>query len=487
MIAGSFRCTIRAAAHTLALVCAAWLGCAPAVVTAETSAASPTPPATLPADDQHRLEQAFALIKRDYVVPPDDEKLMTGALKGMVGDLDPHSTFYDRAEFARLQEQLAGGFAGVGLTVGEEYGQIRVYAPIEDSPAARAGIHAGDIVSRIDGIPTQGLTVADAVKRMRGEPGTQVKLTVYRGSDDATRTITITRAFIHAPSAKSRVPMPGYGYIRVSTFDDRAIADLVTSLHALVAAKPRLKGLVLDLRSNGGGILQEAVGVAGAFLPTGAAIVTVQERDDPGKRKTYRNTFDDYRRPSFASDPLAGLPDMFKTLPLVVLTNEQSVSVTEVVAAALQASHRAVVMGRPTFGKGSIQVTGGLPGGTGITLTVARYYAPDGHSIQNLGVVPDLPVDDYPDGNADDLPAIREIDLPHHLDNPQDPDEAAHEVLREHDVVEQLREHEVRATDDAHNLRKHRVPVAFGEPNDFMLRQALNWLRHRPVSLAKPG
>lgn len=481
MTVGPFRCSIRTVAY--ALVCVAWLIGVPAIAMAEPS------PASLPADDLQPLEQAFALIKHDYVTPPDDAKLMIGALKGMVGDLDPHSTFYDREEFARLREQLAGGFAGVGLTVGEEYGQIRVYAPIEGSPAAKAGIRAGDIVSRIDGVPTQGQTVADAVKRMRGDAGTQVKLTVYRGSDDQTRIVTITRAFIHAPSAKSRVPIPGYGYIRVSTFDDRAIPDLVTSLHALAEARPPLKGLVLDLRSNGGGILQEAVGVAGAFLPAGAAVVTVEERD-PAKRKTYRNTYDDYRSGSSKNDPLIGLPDVFRTLPLVVLTNEQSVSVTEVVAAALQDSRRAIVMGRPTFGKGSIQVTGSLSNGMGITLTVARYYTPSGRSIQNRGVVPDLRIDDYADGNADDLPAVREIDLAHHLDNPQDPDETAQEVLRELDVVAQLREyeneHEARAVNNARGRRKPRVPVAFGESNDFMLQQALNWLRHRPVSLAKP-
>ncbi|WP_175425854.1 S41 family peptidase [Trinickia violacea] len=443
--------------------------------------------APLSAADLHTLETAFDVIKNDYAGHVDDEALMTSAIKGMVSSLDPHSEFFSRDEFSRLHEQLDGGFAGVGLQVGMEDGRVRVYAPLKDTPAEKAGIRAGDFVTYIDDTPTQGLTLAEAVKRMRGAAGTHVRLTLYRTRDDETKTYVVTRALIHSSSVTTDIPIPGYAYIRISSFDEQTITDLATRLRPLAYTRPPLKGLVLDLRSNGGGVLQDGVGVASAFLPPDTVVVTSKERK-PDSGHTYRTTYVDYRRTSFTDDPLAGLPVMYKTLPLVVLVNAQSVSVTEVVSAALQDTRRAVIMGQPTFGKGTIQVTGAVQGGAGLMLTVARYYTPSGRSIQNCGVVPDLMVDAYPDGDVDALPAVREIDLANHLANPLNPNEALLEVLHQRDVLDTLRTVEAKQPHESSPPRRpgqRRPPVEFGKSNDFVLKQALNWLRGRIVLLSK--
>lgn len=436
-------------------------------------------------EDVQTLTQAYDVIQRDYARPVDGKALMYGAIKGMVADLDPHSEFLTPDEFAPLVDQLAGGFAGVGLQVGEQDGQLLVVAPIDQAPAQQAGILAGDVITRIDGIPTQGMTVRDAVARMRGPAGTRVDLTIYRATGNETRTFEITRALIHTSSVTTRIPVPGYAYIRISGFDEQTVPDLADRLRKLAHATSPLKGMVLDLRANGGGVLQDGVGVVSAFVPADILVVTVRERQ-PGSGHAYRATYEDYRRPSFTGDPLLDLPPMFKTLPLVVLIDAQSVSVTEVVAAALHDTHRATVMGQASFGKGTIQVTGPLSDGAGLMLTRARYYTPDGGSIQNRGVVPDVPLAASAGADSSNtLPSVREVDLAHHLANPLDPDEAAYSVSHTRDVVTQLRAIEARnerasSTTPLTPVRPITPPQA--ESNDFMIEQALNWLRGQHVT-----
>lgn len=450
-----------------------------------TSRTTELPPLTVEQVDT--LARAFRLIKHDYAGPVDDHALMDGAIKGMVSSLDPHSGFLEPAAYGRLREQLNGGFAGVGLQVGQQDGALRVFAPVPDSPAARAGIRAGDLITRIDETPTQGLTLADAVKRMRGEPNTQVSLAVYRPAEDRSRTFVLTRAFIHQNNVAMERPAPGFGYVRISGFNEQTVPDLADRLKALAHTDPDLQGLVLDLRANGGGVLQDAVGVASAFLPHDTVVVSVEDRQ-PRNSHVYRATYADYRRPAFAADPLADLPAIFKTVPMVVLTNAQSVSVTEVLAAALQDTHRAVVMGSATFGKGTIQVTGPLSGGAGLMLTVARYYAPTGRSIQNVGVQPDLPVDDHPPAQSRDLPCVREIDLDHHLSSQAGRPDTALEETHARAVTAELQSIEAQRAQWSRAGSRPPIstqPAEYGKPGDFMLNQALNWLRHKPVSLSK--
>lgn len=484
--------------ETLLAVCACWtrraskLTCTavltmPALCCAAAAAGGDSSADQACAEITRALEQAAVQIERDYVAPVDGKALVVAAIKGMVSSLDPHSEFHDADAYARLREQLEGGFAGVGLQVGQEDGRLRVFAPIEDAPAAQAGIRADDIVTRIDDAATQGLTLTEAVRRMRGEAGTQVRLTVWRSSDDTTHTFLLTRAFIHTPSVRSSVPVTGYAYIRISGFNEQTIVDLAQHLRKLADTQPALKGLVLDLRANGGGVLQDGVGVAGAFMPAGAVIVRVEERE-AGSGHVYRNIYDDYRRPSFTSDPLSGLPTMFRTLPLAVLVNAQSVSVTEVVAAALHDSGRAVLFGKPTFGKGTIQVTSALPDGSGLTLTVARYYSPSGRPIQNHGVVPDVDVQAWPGADAAELPPVREMDLAGSLPDPLDADEASLRAAHQRDVLRQLHMIEMRnARRPGSNVqsRAGAAPVAYGPANDPVLRQALRWLQEKPVVRAE--
>lgn len=441
----------------------------------------------LTAEQIDTLTQAFQLIKHDYAGRVDDNALMYGAIKGMVSSLDPHSAFLEPAAYARLREQLNGGFAGVGLQVGQQDGALRVFAPVPNSPAAKAGIRAGDLVTRIDETPAQGLTLADAVKRMRGEPGTQVRLVVYRPAEDRSMTFVLTRAFIHQNNVTMERPVPGFGYVRIGGFNEETVPDLANRLKALAQTDPELKGLVLDLRANGGGVLQDAVGVASAFLPQNTEIVSVQDRQ-PKNSHVYRSAYADYRRPAYTADPLADLPAIFKTVPMVVLTNAQSVSVTEVLAAALQDTHRAVVMGSATFGKGTIQATGPLPGGAGLMLTVARYYTPSGRSLQNVGVQPDLPVDDHPPDQSDDLPAVREIDLDHHLSSQAGRPDTTLEQTHAAAVITRLQSIEAQRAQSSRlgpTARRSNQPAEYGKPGDFMLSQALNWLQHKPLTLSK--
>ncbi|QDQ81286.1 S41 family peptidase [Paraburkholderia megapolitana] len=435
-------------------------------------------------EDVQTLTQAYDIIQRDYARPVDGKALMYGAIKGMVAELDPHSEFLTPDEFAPLVDQLAGGFAGVGLQVGEQDGRLLVFAPIDQAPAQQAGIRAGDVITRIDDIPTQGMTVRDAVARMRGPAGTTVNLSVYRATGNETRTFEITRALIHTSSVSSRIAVPGYAYIRISGFDEQTVPDLANRLRDLARTTPPLKGMVLDLRANGGGVLQDGVGVVSAFVPADTLVVTVRERE-PGSGHVYRATYEDYRRPSFTGDPLVDLPAMFKTLPLVVLIDAQSVSVTEVVAAALHDTHRATVMGQPSFGKGTIQVTGPLSGGAGLMLTRARYYTPDGGSIQNRGVVPDVSLAASAGADSSNtLPSVREVDLAHHLANPLDSDETAYSESHAREVVSQLRAieaHNEHVSSNTPLTPAHPAPPPQAGSNDFMTEQALNWLRGQPV------
>ncbi|BBO60379.1 S41 family peptidase [Mycoavidus sp. B2-EB] len=454
------------------------------------AAAQNNPIGPLPLDQLRLLAEVFGQVKHDYVETVEDKKLITAAIKGMVSSLDPHSSYLDQKEYKELQEQTRGRFAGLGIEISQEDGLIKIISPIEDTPAFRAGIQPGDLITRIDDKPVRGMTLDQAVKLMRGKAGTSVTLTIYRKSTNRMYPMTITRAEIHVQSVKTKIVEPGYAWVRITSFQERTVADLATKLEELVKKQPSkqpLKGLVLDLRNNGGGLLQSAVGISSAFLPPNATIVSTNGQEVHTK-ETYRGAFENYRLPSFNSDPLKNLPPIFKTLPMVVLTNAYSASASEIVAGALQSHQRALIMGQATFGKGSVQTVRPLTTDTALRLTTAYYYTPNGRSIQNKGIVPDIPLDQYAEGDPNDVFVTREVDYSNHLANVQDPNEKKEQELREQQRIEQLRELEkdnAKKTPEQREKDRERIPPTFGSAEDFMLQQALHQLKGEPVQRSK--
>ncbi|WP_206954693.1 S41 family peptidase [Trinickia acidisoli] len=443
--------------------------------------------APLPLDQLRLFAEVFGQIKHDYVVPVDDKKLLTEAIKGMVSSLDPHSSYLDKTDYQELQEQTKGRFAGLGIEISQEDGLIKVISPIEDTPAFHAGIRPGDLITRINDKPVRGMTLDQAVKQMRGDPGTKVTLTIFRKTDDRTFPVTVTRAIIRVQSVKSKILAPGYAYVRITSFQERTVPDLASKLEDIAREQPNLKGFVLDLRNNGGGLLQSAVGVAGAFLQPGSVVVSTNGQI-PDSKQVYRDTYDNYRLPSFDSDPLKNLPEIYKTVPMLVLTNAYSASASEIVAGALQDQHRAQTMGKTTFGKGSVQTVRPLTADTALRLTTAYYYTPSGRSIQNKGIRPDFPVDQYANGDPDDALVTREVDYSNHLANTQDPNEKKEEEQREKDRMQQLQQLEEendKMTPEQREKERDRKPVEFGSADDFMLQQALDKLEGKPVQLSK--
>jgi carboxyl-terminal processing protease len=369
----------------------------------------------LPIEDLRAFTEIFGRIKNDYVEPVEDKKLITEAINGMLSGLDPHSAYLDAEAFKGLQIDTQGEFGGLGIEVGMEDGFVKVVAPIEDTPAYRAGIKSGDLIIKLDETPVKGMSLNDAVKRMRGKVGSDIVLTVLRKGQTKPLVITITRAVIKIKSVKHKLPEPGFGYVRITQFQERTGENLVAALKDLEAQnKAPLKGLVLDLRNDPGGLLNAAVGVAGAFLKPKDLVVYTDGRTEDAKMRL-TNTREDYLR-SGEVDYLKTLPAWARTLPVVVLVNGGSASASEIVAGALQDHKRAVVMGTQTFGKGSVQTILPLNNGTAIKLTTSRYYTPNGRSIQAKGIEPDIVVEEGKiSSEANARSEVREADLEHHL------------------------------------------------------------------------
>ncbi|KAB8040117.1 S41 family peptidase [Janthinobacterium aquaticum] len=429
----------------------------------------------LPLEELRQLADVFGLIKSDYVEPVEDKKLLTEAIAGMVASLDPHSAYLDKKAYAELREGSEGKFVGLGIEIGQsEDGYIRIVSPIEDSPAYRAGIKAGDLITRLDGQSVKGVSLDDNIKRMRGEPGTKVTLTIARQDAPQPLSFTITREEIHQKSVKSKMVEPGYAWLRVSQFQEPTVDDLAAQITALYKQDPNIKGMVLDLRNDPGGVLQGAIGVSAAFLPPNAAVVSTNGQL-ADSRQVFYGRVDDY---SFRSDgdALAKLPAAVKKVPLVVLVNTGSASASEIVAGALQDYKRATIIGTQTFGKGSVQTIRQLTADTAVKLTTARYYTPNGRSIQAKGIVPDLLVDETAEGDGLNGLRMREADLQKHLSNDRD-QESAKATPANDEMEEQLR---------MIALEKTQKPLEFGSKDDFQLQQALNHLKGLPVKLAKP-
>lgn len=372
----------------------------------------------LPIQELRTFTEIFARIKQDYVEPVEDKKLIEGAITGMLTSLDPHSSYLNKEAFTELSESTQGAFGGLGMEVGMEDGMVRVTSPIEDTPAFKAGVKAGDLVFKIDDTAVRGLTLEQAVKKLRGAPGTKVVLAILRKGVKGPINLTLTRAIIQVKSIKSQLAEPDYGYVRITQFQEHTVEDLSKAITTLYKEnKTPLKGLVIDLRNDPGGLLNGAVGVSAAFLPKDSLVVYTEGRRPESKVKLFaRKEF--YMRGE-SDDPLAKLPAEIKNVPLVVLINGGSASASEIVAGALQDHKRAIVVGTQSFGKGSVQSVLPLTNDTAIKLTTARYFTPAGRSIQNKGISPDVVAEETGlDGEAIDDRLISEADLSGHLSNP---------------------------------------------------------------------
>ncbi len=356
----------------------------------------------LPLETVRTLSEVFDKIKHNYVEDVDDKTLLDNAIRGMLSGLDPHSTYLDAKAFEELRVGTTGEFGGLGIVVGMEDGFVKVISPIDDTPAQRAGVKAGDLIIRLDDTPVKGMSLDDAVKIMRGKPGTNIDLTIVREGEDQPLKFTITRDRIRVKSVKSRLLEPGYAYVRVSQFQERTGKDLHNAITELKKEnKGNLKGLVLDLRNNPGGLLDAAVIVSDTFLDRGT-IVSVKGRTEDNKL-------------SQAATP----GDILKGSPIVVLVNEGSASASEIVAGALQDNKRAVIMGQKTFGKGSVQTVIPLGNNSALKLTTARYYTPSGRSIQAEGIAPDIALEHLQVAAKEDngFKPLKEADLTGHLEN----------------------------------------------------------------------
>jgi carboxyl-terminal processing protease len=430
----------------------------------------------LPLEELQQLAAVFGMVKSDYVEPVDEKKLITDAISGMVASLDPHSVYFDKKSFKEFREGTTGRFVGVGIEISQEDGLVKVVSPIEGSPADRAGLKPNDLITKIDDAFVKGLTLNEAVKKMRGEPKTKVLLTIFRKDENRTFPVSIMREEIRTQSVRSKVIEPGYAWIRLSQFQERTVDDFVTKLEQIYKQEPNLKGLVLDLRNDPGGLLDAAVAVSAAFLPENVTVVSTNGQLAESKF-TYKSSPEFYARRGL--DPLKRLPAALKNVPLVVLVNEGSASASEIVAGALQDYKRATIMGNQTFGKGSVQTVRQLGPDTGLKLTTARYFTPSGKSIQAKGIVPDVMVDETLEGSPFAALRTREADLEKHLNSGQGAEVKApgREKARE-EALKRLEE-------ESRKTPEQRRPPEFGSDKDFQLAQAINHLKGRPVMISK--
>ncbi len=419
----------------------------------------------LPLKGLQQFANVFGAIKSSYVEPVSDQQLIDDAIRGLFADLDPHSTYLDEEAYKQMQDITRGGFGGLGIEIGTEDGMPKVIAPIEDTPAARAGILTGDLITRIDDEPTKGMTLTDAVKKMRGEPGTPIDLTIQRAGSPKPLQFHIVREMIKTRSVRGKMLADDIAYVRVTQFQDRTTSDLVRMLSSL-SPKKAPKGLILDLRNDPGGLLDGAIGVSSLFLEPGSLVVSTKGRIPSSNEEFYARSLSGVH--GFGLGDAGQPPAWTRTVPLVVLVNVGSASASEIVAGALQDHKRARILGNRTFGKGSVQSVLQLSDDTGIKLTTARYYTPSGRSIQLTGVVPDQLVDDSAAGNLFQLQ--REVDLQHHLENQADAKRTAGDDKA---VEDDFVQGEIKMFE-------------FGGEDDWQLRQAINALQGRPVLKSDP-
>ncbi len=420
----------------------------------------------LPLRDLQQFANVYSAIKSSYVESVSDEKLIQDAIKGMFSDLDPHSAYLDEEAFKEMENITQGGFGGLGIEIGSEDGMPKVIAPIEDTPAARAGILSGDIITHIDGKPTKGMTLNEAVKLMRGEPKTSIELTIKREGRADPLVLDIVRDHIKVRSIRAKLLDNNIAYIRISQFQERTETDLAR--HVGEMADKGATSLILDLRNDPGGLLESAIGVTSMFMRNTGLVVSTKGRIASANRE-YQTRLSGAAQQLLQRNLANGsstVADWAQKVPMVVLVNVGSASASEIVAGALQDYGRATVMGNRTFGKGSVQSVLPLGDDTGIKITTARYYTPKGRSIQVTGVEPDIVVDDTERGNLFSLP--REIDLQRHLLNGADPESESDKSDPDYEVVD------------------NPTMFEFGGSDDYQLQQAINFIEGRPVKRNNP-
>jgi len=361
----------------------------------------------LPLDQLRNFSDIFARIKSDYVEEVSDKELLESAIRGMLSGLDPHSTYLDTDEYKELKIGTTGQFGGLGIQVGMEDGYVKVISPIDDTPAYKAGLKAGDLIINLDGRPVKDMSLNDAVKIMRGKPGSKIKLSVMREGTEAPINFELERAIIKVKSVKSYMLEPGFGYVRISTFQSKTAKHLKSAIESLMKEAP-LNGLIIDLRNNPGGVLNAAADVSDLFIEKGKLVYT---------QGRVSNSYFEFNAKS---------GDVLNKAPIVVLINAGSASASEIVAGALQDHKRAVIMGEKSFGKGSVQTIQELRNGGAVKFTTARYFTPSGRSIQAEGIEPDIKIKDMrlTAKAKNGITKIKEADLSGHLSNPDEINEA---------------------------------------------------------------
>lgn len=439
----------------------------------------------VPVEEINNFAKVYTITKRYYVESVPDSKLMKGAIDGMLTNLDPHSGYLDAKDFKDLTEMTSGSFAGLGIEVSREKDDaVKVVAPIDGTPAYYAGIKSGDYIVKIDGKLVSDMTLDKAIQTMRGKAGTKVTLTISRKDSLKPIDITITRAIIKIESIKSTIIDKNYGYIRITNFQADTVEGLVNALNKLYKTNPNLKGLILDLRDDPGGLLQSAVGVVSSFVPKDSLVVYTKGRIADSDRKFYARS-SDYSLDDDKTDFVNQVPVLFKKLPMVVLVNQGTASASEIVSGALQDDKRAKVVGTKTFGKGSVQTVIPLSEDTAIKLTTALYFTPKGRSIQAKGIKPDVIIrSEYNDLN--DSWDLSEASLNHHIDNPnsitvsKDKDNtpiiSPPQITTKAELKEKLKE-KLALTPKVEDQSVAHLDIA----NDFQLKWAVNILEGVPL------
>ena len=416
----------------------------------------------LPLDELRAFSHVYSEIKKKYVEEVDGKELLNNAIQGMVSKLDPHSAYLLPEAHDQLQVSTKGEFGGLGIEVGMEDGFVKVISPIDDTPAKRAGMQAGDLIIRIDGAAVQGMSLSEAVKMMRGKVGTKIELTVVRKGEDQALTINIIRDVIRIRSVKSKMLEDGFGYIRISQFQINTGENMQAMIDELIDEKNdgnKLKGLVLDLRNNPGGVLSAAVSVSDAFLTDGLVVYTDGRIDDSSVK--------------FEADA----DDILNGAPIVVLVNNGSASASEIVSGALQDHKRAVIMGSRTFGKGSVQTIMPMRDGAALKMTTARYYTPSGRSIQAEGIVPDIILTDLKieKKKSKKKTRVSEKDLTGHLSNGNgNKEKSEDDKKKEGKKSDSEAAEKVDAADGEAENPEEEENLA---EKDFMLFEALNMLK----------
>ncbi|MCG8324445.1 MAG: S41 family peptidase [Thiotrichales bacterium] len=439
----------------LLLICFVFLTSAVLFVQAQDQAVE-TPDAgsdALPLDELRIFTEVFEKIKNDYVEEVNDRDLLVNAIRGMLSGLDPHSAYLEKESYKELQEGTSGEFGGLGIEVGMEDGFVKVISPIDDTPAAKAGIKAGDLIIKLDDTPVKGMSLNEAVKIMRGKPGTKIVLTVVREGESQPLVIPVIRDYIRVQSVRSRFLEPGFGYLRVSQFQSRTAEDVRKEAEKLKSdSEDGLKGVIVDLRNNPGGVLSAAVGVSDLFLDKGMIVYT------KGRVKDSQLQFN--------AKPV----DILDNIPIVVLVNAGSASASEIVAGALQDHRRAIVVGEKTFGKGSVQTILPMANNSALKLTTARYYTPSGNSIQATGIIPDIIIEKvHVQVQENTGSRVKEADLSRHLENDNGEENGEAEEPAEESAEESEPSAETEETEE-----QEETPLA---ARDYSLYEALNVLK----------